>query len=71
MFNRDLLVAWIWSGIGRVRGKDAERGDVPGWVMVTVMTAGLVVIIFGVFSDKIRDAVSGAIDAVTDGTSGN
>ncbi len=24
----------------RVRGVEAARGDVPGWVMVTVMTAG-------------------------------
>jgi hypothetical protein len=34
------------------------------------MTAGLVVIIFGVFRDKITDAVSDAIDSVTSGTSG-
>src|SRR3712207_9105826 len=26
----------------RLRGADPERGDVPGWVMITVMTAGLV-----------------------------
>src|SRR5687767_15729518 len=26
----------------RVRGEDPERGDVPGWVMITVMTAALV-----------------------------
>jgi hypothetical protein len=70
LFDRDLVAAWIMAGLGRLRGKDPERGDVPGWVMVTVMTAGLVVIIFGVFSDKIRDAVSNAIDSVTDGTSG-
>ena len=24
------------------RGDDRERGDVPGWVLVTLMTAGLV-----------------------------
>jgi hypothetical protein len=45
----------------RVRG---DRGDVPGWVMVTVMTAILVVAILGVFEPQIKDAISGAIDSV-------
>ena len=27
---------------------DRERGDVPGWVLVTLMTAGLVVLLWGV-----------------------
>ena len=68
MGHLDVLVAWAAAGINRLRGRDPERGDVPGWVMVTVMTAGLVVIIFGVFRDKITDAVSDAIDSVTNGT---
>jgi Na+/H+ antiporter NhaD/arsenite permease-like protein len=38
--------------------------------MVTVMSAGLVVVIFGVFKAKITDAVSNAIDSVT-GEAGN
>lgn len=69
MGQLDLLVVWAAAGWSRLRGRDPERGDVPGWVMVTVMTAGLVVIIFGVFRDKITDAVSDAIDSVTNGTS--
>jgi Na+/H+ antiporter NhaD/arsenite permease-like protein len=68
MYQLDLITAWIASGLNRMRGRDSERGDVPGWVMVTVMTAGLVVIIFGVFKDKITEAVSDAIDSVTSGT---
>ena len=31
-----------------------ERGDVPGWVLVTVMTAGLVMVIWGVAEDQLR-----------------
>ncbi|HZC72764.1 MAG TPA: hypothetical protein VE442_18850 [Jatrophihabitans sp.] len=42
-----------------------DRGDVPGWVMVTVMTAILVVAILGVFEPQIKDAVTGAIDSVS------
>jgi hypothetical protein len=44
---------------------DRDRGDVPGWVMVCVMTAALVVAILGVFRGRITDAVSNAIDSVT------
>lgn len=49
----------------RVRGTDRERGDVPGWVMVTVMTAILVVAILGIFQPQIKDALSGIIDSVS------
>jgi Na+/H+ antiporter NhaD/arsenite permease-like protein len=74
MLQAQLLAAWFGNGYltvqRRVRGVDAARGDVPGWVMVTVMSAGLVVVIFGVFKAKITDAVSNAIDSVT-GATGN
>jgi hypothetical protein len=42
-----------------------DRGDVPGWVMVTVMTAILVVAILGIFQPQIKDALSGVIDSVS------
>lgn len=32
-----LLYAWLMSRIDQ-RSPDRERGDVPGWVMVTVVT---------------------------------
>ena len=41
---------------------DPERGDVPGWVLVTLMTAGLVLLIWGfagpALSGIFNDAVS-------------
>jgi hypothetical protein len=48
----------------RERARD-DRGDVPGWVMVTVMTAILVVAIIGIFEPQIKDALSGVIDSVS------
>lgn len=33
---------WKWRLWQVVTPPDDERGDVPGWVLVTVMTAGLV-----------------------------
>jgi hypothetical protein len=42
-----------------------DRGDVPGWVMVTVMTAILVVAILGIFEPQLKDALSGVLDSVS------
>ncbi len=56
--------SWLaarWAGVY----DDRERGDVPGWVMVTVMTAILVVAILGVFRPQITKAISDALDSVT------
>ena len=51
----------------RLRGDDAERGDVPGWVMITVMTAALVLAILVPFRTAIVDAVTRALSSVTSG----
>ena len=45
-------------------GDDDERGDVPGWVLVTVMTAGLVTVIWSVAGDQLASMVSNALDSV-------
>lgn len=68
MFDLDMFAAWAIASYARMRGREPERGDVPGWVMVTVMTAGLVVVIFAVFRAKITTAINDAIDSVTNGT---
>jgi hypothetical protein len=49
----------------RVRGEDPERGDVPGWVMITVMTAALVLAILIPFRTAIVNAVNTALTSVT------
>ena len=49
----------------RVRGEDPERGDVPGWVMITVMTAALVLAILIPFRTAIVNAVNTALASVT------
>ena len=51
----------------RVRGDDPERGDVPGWVMITVMTAALVLAILIPFREAIVAAVENALTSVTSG----
>lgn len=41
-----------------------ERGDVPGWVLVTVMTAGMVAVIWGVAEDQLRSMLTTALNNV-------
>ncbi len=60
-----LLAAWLLCLPARFREDDPERGDVPGWVMVTVMSAILVVAILGVFEPQIKKAITDALDNVT------
>jgi hypothetical protein len=42
-----------------------ERGDVPGWVLITVMTAGLVVAIWKLAGDQLAKMLSDALSSVT------
>jgi hypothetical protein len=45
----------------------AERGDVPGWVLVTLMTAGLVLTIWAVAGPRLTDVFNEAMDRVVGG----
>ena len=46
---------------GRRRG---ERGDVPGWVLITVMTAGLVAALWAVAGPQLSAMLRDALDSV-------
>ncbi len=59
------LLAALATLVARVRGDDPERGDVPGWVMITVMTAALVLAILIPFREAIVNAVQNALQSVT------
>ena len=43
----------------------SERGDVPGWVLITLMTAGLVVTIWTVAGPALTQVFTTAIEKVT------
>ena len=49
-----------WGGL-----YDDERGDVPGWVLVTLMTAGLVVVIWAVAGPALAGLFEQAIQSVS------
>ena len=42
-----------------------ERGDVPGWVLITLMTAGLVIVIWGLAGPALEGVFEQAIERVT------
>ncbi len=44
--------------------EDSDRGDVPGWVMITVMTAIVVIALLAVFRKQVVDAVGDAFNNV-------
>lgn len=49
----------------RPAADDPERGDVPGWVLVTLMTAGLVVALWALAGPLLESAFTDAIQSVT------
>lgn len=42
-----------------------DRGDVPGWVLVSVMTAGLVTTLWVLADDQLTSVLGRAIGSVT------
>ena len=44
---------------------DDERGDVPGWVLITLMTAGLVVVIWALAGPALAGVFQQAIARVS------
>lgn len=53
----------LMAGLISVPRRD-ERGDVPGWVMITVMTAGLVAILTAVAGPQLKDLLQEALSSV-------
>ena len=52
------LAAWLTP-----RERD-ERGDVPGWVLITVMSAGLVAALWAVAGPQLAGMLRDALDSV-------
>ena len=60
------MVRMVGAVVARVRAAGGgERGDVPGWVLVTLMTAGLVSVLWFVAGDALVAVFQNAISTVT------
>ena len=51
-----------FTGMARLRRE--ERGDVPGWVLISLMTAGLVVLIWGLAGTALAQVFDQAMQRV-------
>ena len=71
MVQAQLLAAWFGNGYlraqRRLRGADSARGDVPGWVMVTVMTAAVVAVLLPFVRTELQGMLSAAFQSVRPG----
>lgn len=54
----------VWWRAHVQRGRD-DRGDVPGWVLITVMTAGLVTVLWAIAGDALGAMLSAALRSVS------
>lgn len=48
-------------------GSETDRGDVPGWVLITLMTAGLVAALWAVAGPALTNLFTSAIESVSGG----
>ena len=65
-----MIRSHIDRAIARVREAardmlEDERGDVPGWVLITLMTAGLVVVIWALAGPALAGLFEQAISRVS------
>jgi hypothetical protein len=42
-----------------------DDGDVPGWVLITLMSAGLVAVLWAAAGSKLGSLLNSALDSVT------
>ena len=54
----------LGAGSRGTRRRD-ERGDVPGWVLITVMSAGLVAGLWAIAGSQLSTMLSDALSSVT------
>jgi hypothetical protein len=54
---------WMLVQAVRCRVRDGrDRGDVPGWVLITLMTAGIVTALWVVAEPTLRNLLTNALD---------
>ena len=56
------LLGWWWVEVSRQRRR--ERGDVPGWVLITVMTAGLVGALWAIAGPQLSSMLRDSLNSV-------
>ena len=57
-----LLMAAAWWRLRYRVALSADRGDVPGWVLITLMTAGIVTALWIVAEPKLSSLLQSALN---------
>jgi hypothetical protein len=63
MEQLSLQMARLYVALLAPRDRD-DRGDVPGWVLVTVMSAGIVMALWGLAEGELRSMLRSALNSV-------
>ena len=58
--STSFLVIWQWLQ-SRLDGEGRDRGDVPGWVLITLMTAGIVTALWVVAEPTLKTLLTNAL----------
>lgn len=57
------VLVGLWSALHRRIGHGrSDRGDVPGWVLITLMTVGIVMALWVIAEPKLSGILGGALD---------
>ena len=63
MEHISVAIARLYLALAPTRPRD-ERGDVPGWVLITVMTAGLVAGLWALAGPQLNSMLTSALNQV-------
>lgn len=61
------VAAFLTRRWGSITAAGSDRGDVPGWVLVTLMTAGLVTALWLIAEPALGGVFEDALNSVTGG----
>lgn len=61
----ELFLRWGSVASSGAAARRDERGDVPGWVLITVMTAGLVSVLWAVAGEALSQMLTDALRSVS------
>lgn len=64
MNNVNLMLTRLYVALTLPRSRD-ERGDVPGWVMITVMSATIVAALTLIAGERLSEMLNSALNKVS------
>jgi hypothetical protein len=60
-----LLMVALQTRLEAARSRGRDRGDVPGWVLITLMTAGIVTVLWAFAGPRLLAILTNALNSVT------